>query len=124
VVFVKFTAASVGSPLRPAVKAHTGHAMQYKGFDICAFRYEPGKWRARIFRTNGKLSNTANRKLQELVTGPDPSSAADALILAMEAIDLLDREISSREPASMPRKRRRQHRRRQNGHFRIRDCLN
>jgi hypothetical protein len=84
--------------------------MQYKGFNISAFEQEPGKWRATIFRRmNHRLSNAINQKLQELVSGAGPSSAVDALILAMEAIDLLG-EISSDGPASMLRKRRRQHR--------------
>ena len=61
--------------------------MQYKGFDISAFEKEPGKWRTRIFRANGRPSNATNRKLQELVASADPSSAVDALILVMEAID-------------------------------------
>jgi hypothetical protein len=106
----------------------TRRAMQYKGFDIKTFEQEPGKWRARIFRANGRPSNDTNQKLQEFVASADPSSAVDTLILAMEAIDdLLSRnsnwkmerhwrvllrtsEISGRGPALMRRKLRRRQR--------------
>jgi hypothetical protein len=78
--------------------------MQYKGLDITAFEQEPGKWRARIVRANGRPSNATNRKLQELVASADPSSAVAALTLVMEAIDGLFFRNTKR------RKRRRRHR--------------
>ncbi len=86
------------------MKARNGSRMQYKGFDISAFEKEPGKWRARIFRANGRPSNATNRKLQELVASADPSSAVAALTLVMEAIDGLFFRNTKR------RKRRRRHR--------------
>jgi len=61
--------------------------MQYKGFEITAFEQGPGKWRVSIVRANGRPLKTNDRQLLESVTSADLSSAVDALILAMEAID-------------------------------------
>jgi hypothetical protein len=65
----------------------TGRAMQYKGFDIRAFEQEPGKWRARIVRANGKPLKASSRNLRELETSVDLSSAVDAMISAMQTVD-------------------------------------
>ena len=61
--------------------------MQYKGFDIRAFKQEPGKWRARVVRANGKPLKATSRNLREFETSVDQSSAVDALISAMQAVD-------------------------------------
>jgi hypothetical protein len=61
--------------------------MQYKGLEITAFEQGPGKWRARIVRANGRPLQTNDRQLLESVTSTNLSSAADALTLAMEAVD-------------------------------------
>ncbi len=78
--------------------------MQYKGFDFSAFEQEPGKWRARVLRANGRPSNATSRKLQQHVASAEPSSAVDALILIMEAIDGLFFRNNA------PKKRRGRHR--------------
>jgi hypothetical protein len=61
--------------------------MQYKGFDISAFEQEPGKWRTRIIRANSKPLKGIHRELLESATSTNLTSAVDALILAMEAVD-------------------------------------
>src|SRR5262249_815817 len=88
----------------PLGRYATGRAMQYKGFDFSAFEQQPGKWRARVLRANGRPSNATSRKLQQLVSSAEPSSAVDVLILVMEAIDGLFFRNAAR------RKRRRRHR--------------
>ncbi len=62
--------------------------MQYKGLDITAFEREPGKWRARIVRANGRPLKANDRQLLESVTSANLSSPVDALTLAMEAVDV------------------------------------
>jgi hypothetical protein len=63
--------------------------MRYKGFLIGAFEQEPGKWRVRIGRAHGRpLKFTDDRRLQDLITGMEHSSAVDALTMAMEAVDV------------------------------------
>lgn len=60
--------------------------MKYKSFLIEVFEPEPGKWRARITRAHGiPLRSTGRRR--EFVTRAEHSSAAEAMMLAMEAID-------------------------------------
>jgi hypothetical protein len=62
--------------------------MRYKGFLIGAFEQKSGRWCARIGRAHGRpLKSTEDRRLQELVTGIEYSSAVDALTMAMEAVD-------------------------------------
>jgi hypothetical protein len=61
--------------------------MQYKGLDITAFEQEPGKWRARIVRANGRPLKANDRQLLESATSANLSSPVDALTLAMEAVD-------------------------------------
>jgi len=58
--------------------------MQYKGLEITAFEQQPGKWRARIVAANGRLLKGNDRQRLESITS---ATAADALTLAMEAVD-------------------------------------
>jgi hypothetical protein len=61
--------------------------MQYKGLEITAFEHGPGQWRAKIVRANGRPLKTNDQQLLESLTSANLSSAVDALMLAMEAID-------------------------------------
>jgi hypothetical protein len=62
--------------------------MEYKQFIINAFEPEPGRWRARVQRANGKpLKATGRTKLEQFVTGIDAASPDIAMVMAMEAID-------------------------------------
>jgi nitroreductase len=62
--------------------------MIYKGFFIDAFEQEPGKWRARVTRANGRPSRKSRRRRRrEFVTSVDQSSAVEAMKMAMEAVD-------------------------------------
>jgi hypothetical protein len=63
--------------------------MEYKQFIVEAFERTPGKWRARVRRSNGKaIIVMADRpKLAEFVTGVDVKSAQAAMLMAMAAID-------------------------------------
>jgi hypothetical protein len=62
--------------------------MEYKQFVIAAFEREPGKWRGRIRRANGKpLITFGRRKLDEFITGLDAPRAAAAMSMAIAAID-------------------------------------
>jgi len=60
--------------------------MKYKSFLIEAFEPEPGKWRARITRAHDRPLKPTSRK-REFVTSAEHSSAAGALMKAMEVID-------------------------------------
>jgi len=60
--------------------------MKYKTFLIEAFEREPGKWLARITREHGRPLKPTSRK-REFVTSAEHSSAAEALMRAMEVID-------------------------------------
>lgn len=64
-----------------------GWRVQYKQFTISAYEREPGKWRARVRRTSGRALIAGRRKLQEFVAAIDSSSKADAMTMAMEAIE-------------------------------------
>lgn len=62
--------------------------MEYKQFVIRAFEAEFGKWRARIWRANGKsLRATGRGKPREFVTGLDSPTAVAAVLMAMTVID-------------------------------------
>jgi hypothetical protein len=62
--------------------------MEYKRYVVTAFEREPGKWRGRIRRSDGKPLWTRYRKrLMEFVTGSDTKSPAASLLLAIRAID-------------------------------------
>jgi hypothetical protein len=59
--------------------------MDYKQFTISAFEREPGRWRARVRRT---AIVQGRAKLIESITPSDSSTAVDAMIVAMNAIDV------------------------------------
>lgn len=61
--------------------------MQYKQFTISVYEREPGRWRARVRRTNGRTLIAGSGKLQEFVTASDSASDADAMAMGIEAID-------------------------------------
>jgi hypothetical protein len=64
--------------------------MEYKQFVVRTFEREPGKWRASVERTNGKVMMPAKRhrpRLARFVTGVDAKSAQVAMLMAMAAID-------------------------------------
>jgi hypothetical protein len=61
--------------------------MQYRQFTISAYEREPGKWRARVRRSNGRSVLAGSGKLMEFVTAKDSPSEAEAMSLAIEAID-------------------------------------
>ena len=62
--------------------------MEYKQFVIAAVEREPGKWRGKIRRANGKpLIAVGRRKLDEFITGLDAPRAAAAMSMAIAAID-------------------------------------
>lgn len=61
--------------------------MQYKQFTISVYQREPGKWRARVRRINGRAVLAGSGKLLEFVTAKDSSSEADAMSMAIETID-------------------------------------
>lgn len=61
--------------------------MEYKRFTISAYERERGKWRARVRRTSGRALIAGRAKLVEFVTAKDVSSEADAMGMAIEAID-------------------------------------
>lgn len=61
--------------------------MDYKDFRIKALEPKPGKWRARAWCRGARPLSLARRKLQPFETTEDSVSAAEAMALAMEAID-------------------------------------
>jgi hypothetical protein len=61
--------------------------MEYQGFVVEAFEQEPGKWRAKILRSSGKPLITGRKRIWQFVTGIDATTAAAALLMALEAID-------------------------------------
>jgi hypothetical protein len=64
-----------------------GLPVEYKQFTIRAYEREPGKWRARVRRTSGRPLISGHSKLMEFVTAKDRASEADAMSMAIEAID-------------------------------------
>jgi len=64
----------------------TGWGMKYKAFVIDVFEQEPGKWSARITRAHGIPLRPTGRK-REFLASAEHSSAAEALMKAMEVID-------------------------------------
>jgi hypothetical protein len=64
-----------------------GLLVEYKRFTINAYERERGKWRARVRRTSGRALIAGRVKLIEFVTAKDGSSEADAMSMAIEAID-------------------------------------
>jgi len=61
--------------------------VQYKQFTISAYEREPGKWRARVRRTSGGVLIAGRRKVLEFVTAMDSASEADAMTVAIAAVD-------------------------------------
>jgi hypothetical protein len=65
-----------------------GLGMEYRQFVIQAFEEVPGKWRAKISRSDGKpLTLNGQRAAHRFINGFSATTAANALLLAMEAID-------------------------------------
>jgi len=69
--------------------------MQYKQFIVQAFEREPGKWRARVRRADGKLLWKGRTKIAEFVTAVDVATPERAMHMALAAID---RGAFSRQP--------------------------
>jgi hypothetical protein len=64
-----------------------GLSVEYKRFTISIYERERGKWRARVRRTSGRALIAGRAKLLEFVTARDSASEADAMSVAIEAID-------------------------------------
>jgi len=62
--------------------------MEYKQFFVRGFEQQPGKWRARIRRADGKpIKITSGKKLEQFITGLDVTTELDAILMAVAAID-------------------------------------
>jgi hypothetical protein len=62
--------------------------MEYKGFVVKAFERGHGTWRAIVCRTNRQpLKAKDHKKKYHFMTPRDATTAVDALLLALEAID-------------------------------------
>jgi hypothetical protein len=61
--------------------------VEYKQFTISAYEREPGQWRARVRRTSGRPLISGRARLLDFVTAKDGASEADAMTMAIEAID-------------------------------------
>jgi hypothetical protein len=61
--------------------------MEYQGFVVEALEQEPGKWRAKILRSSGMPLITGRKRIRQFVTGTVATTAAAALLMALEAID-------------------------------------
>ena len=62
--------------------------MEYKQCIVKAFEQAPDKWRASVKRSDGKPLMVVGRfKLAQFITGLDSSTAKDALLMAVAAID-------------------------------------
>jgi hypothetical protein len=62
--------------------------MEYRQFVVDTFERAPGKWRARVSRTDGKRFRVNGHiRTKSFVIGSDATMAADALLLAMAVID-------------------------------------
>ena len=64
-----------------------GFAVEYRRFTISVYERERGKWRARVRRTSGRALIAGRAKLFEFVTARDSASEADAMGMAIDAID-------------------------------------
>jgi hypothetical protein len=63
-------------------------AMEYKQLYVKAFEREPGKWRADIRRADGNpLKVTGRKKLKNIATKLDATTAVAAMVMAMALID-------------------------------------
>jgi len=64
--------------------------VEYKQFIVKVFEQQPGKWRARVKRLDGKPLMVARRgkaKIDEFITSPDSATPNGALLKAFAAID-------------------------------------
>jgi hypothetical protein len=64
--------------------------VEYKQFIVRLFEQQPGKWRARVKRLDGKPLMVARRgktKIDEFITSPDSATPNGALLKAFAAID-------------------------------------
>ncbi len=61
--------------------------MEYRHFVISAFERAPGKWRARVSRTDGKALLASHKRTKNFEIDRDAATGAAALLLAMAAID-------------------------------------
>jgi hypothetical protein len=61
--------------------------MEYQGFVVEAFEQDPGKWRAKLYRSNGRPLINGSKRIWRFVTGVDATTASAALLLALAAID-------------------------------------
>jgi len=60
--------------------------MDYKQYTIHAFESAPGKWRASVRRTDGKLLWKGRAKIRSFVTGIDAKTLESAMRMAIAAI--------------------------------------
>jgi hypothetical protein len=62
--------------------------MEYKQFVIKSLEHKPGRWRARIWRANGKPLRAVGRKnLEQFVTTLDAPTPVAAMLMAMRVVD-------------------------------------
>jgi hypothetical protein len=62
--------------------------MQYKQFIVRAFELQPGKWRAKVRRADGKpVKIMGRKKLDQFVTTFDATTAVAAMLVAIKTID-------------------------------------
>jgi len=70
-------------------------SMEYRQYTVRAFERGPGKWRASVRRTDGKLLWKGRAKIRSFVTGIDANTPESAMQMAIAAID---RGAFSRQP--------------------------
>jgi hypothetical protein len=62
--------------------------VEYRGFFVEALEQKPGRWRAKVSRTDGKpVKVVGRRKLEQFVTGFDAKTASAAILMAIAVID-------------------------------------
>jgi hypothetical protein len=69
------------------VDIRAGAAWSIKGLSSTPSNETPGKWRARLSRSNGRPLITGRKKLWRFVTSVDATTASAALLMALAAID-------------------------------------
>jgi hypothetical protein len=77
-------------PLASAMGRSRIGGMEYKQFIIKAFEQKRGKWRANVWRSNGraiKIMGPKRTRLYKFVTGVDGKNAEAAVLMAITAID-------------------------------------
>jgi hypothetical protein len=72
--------------------------MEYKKYTIQVFERGPGKWRASVRRTDGRLLWKGRTKIREFVTAIDAPTPERAMRMAITAID---RGAFYRQPVDM-----------------------